>query len=218
MAQIYGPGANLAARTVLISIVAVPVGLAVLGGIIERSGWMTGKDFILEQPVPFSHQHHAGQLGLDCRYCHTSVETSQFAGLPPTETCMTCHSQLWTQSAMLAPVRESLAHLQPLAWQRVYALPDYVYFDHSVHVRNGIGCSSCHGAVDTMPLINQATPMTMSFCLDCHRSPSAKLRPPTEIFDMHWQPPPDQHERGQQLLAQYHIDPRHLTECSVCHR
>jgi cytochrome c peroxidase len=131
---------------------------------------------------------------------------------------MTCHSQLFTNVAMLAPIRQSLAEHKPIHWNRVYRLPDYVYFDHSVHVNNGIGCSTCHGEVQTMPLIRQAVPLTMHWCLDCHRDPTRYLRPKDQIFNMSWSPPPDQAERGKRLLIEYHIDTEHLTDCSRCHR
>jgi hypothetical protein len=159
-----------------------------------------------------------GGLGLDCRYCHTSVEQSPVAGLPPTTTCMTCHSQLYTSAAMLAPVRRSLAEHRPIHWNRVHRLPDYVYFDHSIHIAKGIGCSTCHGDVTQMPLTRQAAPLTMSWCLGCHRNPAPHLRPPSAIFDPHWTTPEDQAERGRKLLAHYLIKTEHLTDCSRCHR
>lgn len=218
MPQIFTPAADTVVRTVLVLAVAVPVMLVGLAYGIARSPYVTGQDVVVTQPVPFSHQHHVGQLGLDCRYCHTGVETSAFAGLPPTETCMTCHSQLWTQAAMLAPVRESLARHRPIAWQRVHRLPDYVYFDHSVHVAKGVGCATCHGAVDRMPLMMQAAPLTMSWCLDCHRNPAPNLRPRSAIFSTEWRPPADRARAGHALLAAYGIDVAHLADCSVCHR
>jgi ferredoxin len=173
---------------------------------------------VVEQPVPFSHQHHVGGLGLDCRYCHTAVEHSSYASVPPTHTCMTCHSQLYTNAQMLAPVRQSLATGVPIHWNRVHRLPDYVYFDHSVHIANGVGCTTCHGQVDDMPLMWQAAPLTMSWCLECHRNPGPKLRPQSEIFSTTWRPPSDAAKAGQALIKAYHIDPQHLTDCTVCHR
>ena len=140
--------------------------------------------------MPFSHQHHVGGLGLDCRYCHAGVETSPVAGLPPTHTCMTCHSQLYTQTAMLAPVRESLANNKPIHWNKVNRLPDYVYFDHSIHIAKGVGCTTCHGDVTSMPLMRQAAPLTMGWCLDCHRDPAPNLRPVADVFDPNWKAPP----------------------------
>jgi hypothetical protein len=172
----------------------------------------------VQQPVPFSHKHHVGDDGIDCRYCHTTVETTAFAGLPPLSTCMSCHSQLYTQQPVLRPVVESWRGGAPLRWNRVHQLPGFVYFDHSIHVNKGVGCSSCHGAVDRMPLTWRTQSLEMKWCLDCHRHPEAVLRQPGQIFDMAWQPPPDQAARGPQLLAQYHIDKPRLIECSVCHR
>ena len=172
-----------------------------------------------DQPVPFSHEHHVGGLGLDCRYCHTSVEKARFAGLPPTETCMTCHSQIWTNAQMLAPVRASLAENKPIRWQRVHKLPGYVYFDHSIHIAKGVGCSTCHGPVHEMKLTRQAAPLTMKWCLDCHRDPAKNLRPRDAVFD----PELDSlrmtsEASGQKLIAAYHIRTDHLTDCSTCHR
>src|SRR4051812_10751932 len=197
---------------------AVPVVAVGLGYTLMKSPYVTNEGLTREQPVLFSHAHHVGGLGLDCRYCHTSVSTARFAGVPPTETCMTCHSQLWTNAPMLAPVRKSLASNTPIHWHRVHVLPDYVYFDHSIHVAKGVGCSTCHGAVDRMPLTRQAAPLTMGWCLDCHRDPEAALRPKDKIFDMDWTPPKDQLAQGRRLMTEYHIDTTHLTDCSKCHR
>ena len=146
--------------------------------------------------MPFSHEHHVRGLGIDCRYCHTSVEKSSFAGIPPTETCMTCHSQIWTDSPMLEPVRTSLRTNTPIRWNRVHDLPDYVYFNHGIHVQKGVGCVSCHGRVDQMPLTWKAEPMTMEWCLSCHRNPEKHLRPREEVFNMDWVPPEDQVDAG----------------------
>jgi hypothetical protein len=131
---------------------------------------------------------------------------------------MTCHSQLYTQTTMLAPVRASLAEHKPIHWNKVHRLPDYVYFDHSIHIAKGVGCTSCHGAVASMPLMRQAAPLTMDWCLDCHRDPAPNLRPLAAVFDPDWKAPPNQREQGQALIASYHIDNKHLTDCSVCHR
>jgi hypothetical protein len=218
MPQIFRPYADTVARALLLAIVIVPflgIGLAYW---ISASSYVTDQSITLDQPVPFSHQHHVGGLGLDCRYCHAGVETSAVAGVPPTHTCMTCHSQLYTQTEILAPVRASLADEQPLHWAKVNKLPDYVYFDHSIHIAKGVGCSTCHGAVDRMPLMRQAAPLTMGWCLDCHRDPAPYLRPAAEVFDPDWTAPADQNGRGKVLLAHNHIDVDHLTDCSVCHR
>ncbi|MBL6458725.1 cytochrome c3 family protein [Belnapia sp. T6] len=179
---------------------------------------VTGQGFTPAQPVPFNHEHHVGELGIECRYCHTSVEQSRFAGLPPTHTCMSCHSQLWTNASVLEPVRRSLAERKPIPWTRVNALPDYVFFDHSIHVAKGVGCTTCHGNVDSMPLMRQAAPLTMGWCLDCHRDPTPHLRPAAEVFAGHWTPPEDQEKRGAALMRHYGIRTEHLSDCSVCHR
>ncbi|NDW03386.1 cytochrome c3 family protein [Jiella pacifica] len=218
MAQIFRQRANLLLPVALVGIAGTIAFAAISAYAYVRSSYYTDVGNYVQQPVPFSHRHHAGELGLDCRYCHTQVEKAAFAGVPPTETCMTCHSQLWTNAEMLAPVRVSLATNTPIHWQRVHDLADYVYFDHSVHVTNGIGCSSCHGDVADMPLIAKAEPLSMSWCLDCHRDPAKNLRPESEIFDTAWQKPADQEEKGATLLKHYGIRPDHLTDCSVCHR
>jgi cytochrome c7-like protein len=218
VAQVFRPAANTIALLVIASLGAAPVLLAGLGYSLMKSPYVTDQSVTREQPVPFSHAHHVGGLGLDCRYCHTSVTTARFAGIPPTETCMTCHSQLWTNAAMLAPVRESLATNTPIHWQRVHVLPDYVYFDHSIHIAKGVGCSTCHGAVDRMPLMRQAAPLTMGWCLDCHRHPEKAIRPLDKVFDMKWTPPKKQLAEGRRLMSEYHIDTAHLTDCTKCHR
>lgn len=218
MPQIFSPASDTVARSVLVAVLIVPLLLVVLAYAVAGSPSVTGQRVVITQPVPFSHEHHAGQLGLDCRYCHTGVEKAAFAGLPPTETCMTCHSQIWTNAAMLAPVRESLATNLPIHWQRVHRLPGYVYFDHSVHAAKGVGCTTCHGAVDQMPLMFQAAPLTMAWCLDCHRDPAKNLRPRSLIFSTDWTPGPDREQEGHKLLAEYGIKVDHLADCSVCHR
>ncbi len=151
--------------------------------------------------MPFSHEHHVGVLGIDCRYCHTSVENSSYAGLPPTKTCMNCHSQIWVGSDMLEPVRDSYRTDASLTWQRVYNLPGFVYFDHSIHVHKGVGCTTCHGRIDEMPFTYQEPSLLMEWCLDCHRNPAPNLRPRGEVFDVKWQPPPDQADRGRKLAG-----------------
>ena len=154
-----------------------------VAAVVVRGGNVTGEGRFVEQPVPFSHQHHTGELGIDCRYCHVGVEKVADAVVPPPHTCMTCHSQLWTNARMLAPVRESLASGTPIAWQRVNRLPDYVYFDHHVHVNNGMPRAACHGDARRMPLTRQATSMTMGWCLDCHRAPEQRIVAPTGQFE-----------------------------------
>ena len=218
MAQRFSPFADTIARTVLVAILLVPFAGIGLGYWVANSNYMTGRTYTLDQPVPFSHEHHVGGLGIDCRYCHTGVTQSTMAGIPPTHTCMTCHSQLYTNTRMLAPVRESLADQRPIHWNKVNRLPEYVYFDHSIHVAKGVGCTTCHGSVDRMPLMRQAAPLTMGWCLDCHRDPAPNLRPEQAIFDPDWSAPSDQRAQGQMLAEHYHINSAHLTDCSVCHR
>jgi hypothetical protein len=183
------------------------------------SSWATAQEEVQMQPVPFSHQHHVGVLGFDCRYCHTSVETSGFAGIPPTKTCMNCHSQIWVGSEMLEPVRESYRTSQPIHWNRVHNLQEFVYFDHSIHVAKGVGCVTCHGRVDQMPLMYKANSLLMQWCLDCHRDPEPNLRPHDQIFSMTWEPTGDRAKLGRELAKEYKIrDARDLTSCSTCHR
>lgn len=218
MSQIFHPSTNALAKvTIFGAILIVGVILALLY-FYYRSPYATQVGVVQPQPVPFSHEHHVSGLGIDCRYCHTAVEDSSFAGVPPTHTCMTCHSQIWVDSPMLEPVRQSYQTGIPLPWARVHDMADFVYFNHAAHVNNGIGCSSCHGDVSNMPLVYKAEPMTMGWCLECHRDPARNLRPQDEIFNMQWQPPPDQNEVGQQLLADYGIEHERLSDCYICHR
>ncbi len=180
-------------------------------GYIKRNGWTS------PQPVPFSHKHHVGGLGLDCRYCHTSVTNSANAGFPPTHTCMTCHSQVWTHAPVLEPVRQSYRLNRPLHWKRIYNLPDFVMFRHDVHVANGVGCEDCHGRIDKQPLTRQAVSLQMHWCLDCHRHPEEYLRPRSEVFTMGWKPPDNREALGRKLVKKYGIDEEILTDCSTCH-
>lgn len=218
MPQIFAPGANTLLRLGIAAVIVVPVLIIGIVWAVIRSDYWTEVGVNREQPVPFSHAHHVSGLGIDCRYCHTGVETSPVAGVPPSETCMTCHSQLWTNAQMLAPVRESLATRTPIRWTRVHDLPGYVYFDHSVHIAKGVGCTTCHGQVDDMALMHKAAPLTMQWCLTCHRAPEQNLRPPDKIYSTDWKPPANQAEQGKKLAAYYHVDGKHLTDCSVCHR
>ncbi len=218
MAQIFSPGADIWLRVAMIAVASVVVGLLLVGGGVVRSDYMTRQNVVREQPVPFSHQHHVAGLGLDCRYCHTSVEQSATAGFPPTHTCMTCHSQIWTDAPVLEPVRQSLATGTPLRWTWVNKLPQFVYFNHSIHVSKGVGCVTCHGQVDTMPLMRRGQPLLMQWCLDCHRNPAPNLRPREAVFDMTWTPPADREAFGKALVERYHIDVGNLTHCYICHR
>jgi hypothetical protein len=183
---------------------------------INRSSYGTQAGVAREQPVPFSHRHHAGELGIDCRYCHSSVESAAYANIPPTQTCMNCHVQIWADSATLAPVRDSYRSGEAIPWIKVYDLPDFVYFNHSIHVYKGIGCVTCHGRIDHMNLTWQAPSLQMEWCLECHRNPERYLRPHEEVFSMDWQPPVDQLTLGARLAAERHVERR--DDCSVCHR
>jgi hypothetical protein len=219
MSQIFHPSANTLCRLTLFGVVVGPVCLLLLTYLLNGSPYQTHVRVIPEQPVPFSHEHHVRGLGIDCRYCHTTVETSTFAGLPPTHTCMTCHSHIWSTSPILEPVRASLALNRPLQWSRVHNLPDFVYFDHSIHVQKGVGCVSCHGRVDQMPMLWKAEPMTMAWCLDCHRHPELHLREQRDVFNMEYAPSDrEQFELGSALLKRKHIEVDRLINCSVCHR
>ncbi|HZZ43541.1 MAG TPA: cytochrome c3 family protein [Tepidisphaeraceae bacterium] len=219
MPRLFHRRMNVIARA---SLLAIPILAATAGGVawhVQTTSYVTSQDITMEQPVPFSHKHHVGELGIDCRYCHTSVTDSSFAGLPPTKTCMTCHSQIWTNAAMLQPVRDSWRTGVPLQWQRVHNLPEYVYFDHSIHVAKGVGCATCHGQVDEMPLMFQAKSLEMSWCLECHRHPEEYLRPREEVFNLHYQSPPDQLKVGRELAERYHVrSAQALTDCYTCHR
>lgn len=240
MAQHFPPGANALARGTIYG------GLVIAGAILWasyawlRSSYATQVDVVRDQPVPFSHDHHVSGLGIDCRYCHTSVETSAFAGMPTTETCMGCHSQIWRDSSLLAPVRESWRTGQPLAWTRVHDLPDFVYFNHSIHLAKGIGCESCHGRVDKMPLMRKAASLHMEWCLDCHEHPELEVRGQSELFAFGRGPaehatsesshrtesttsprgllPAGRTNVDLQLVADYGIVQRQLFDCVICHR
>jgi Cytochrome c7 and related cytochrome c len=219
MPQIFHHSTNLVARMSIYGGVFI---LAALGGAlytVALSPYYTDVNVGREQPVPFSHKHHVGALGIDCRYCHTSVEKSSFAGIPPTQTCMSCHSKIWTNAAMLEPVRASYREDKSIAWTRVNALPDFVYFDHSIHVAKGVGCTTCHGPIAEMPLTWRANTLYMSWCLDCHRAPEKYLRPKSEVFNPDYQSPADQLDLGKRLVTEYKIqNARALTSCSTCHR
>ncbi|MGA3235129.1 MAG: cytochrome c3 family protein [Bryobacteraceae bacterium] len=219
MAQIFHHSANDYARMSIILGVCAIGFIAWAGYELDRGSYETRQDEARDQPVPFSHAHHVGALGLDCRYCHTSVEDSSFANIPPTKTCINCHSQIWNTSPTLEPVRASYRTGDSIQWTRVHDLPDFVYFNHGIHVSKGVGCESCHGRVDKMPLMWKANSLEMSWCLDCHRNPQRVLRPRSEITTMGYVPPGDQEELGAQLMHQYNTpDVRVLTSCSTCHR
>ncbi len=218
MPQVFTKSADGVARFVVWGTLVASMAAAIVGTALLRSHFLTGVGEAMAQPVPFSHKHHVGELGIDCRYCHNGVETSASAGLPATEVCMTCHSQLYTNAAMLAPVRTSLVTGKPLRWQRVNSVPDYVYFNHSIHIAKGVACETCHGAVDDMPLTARAQPLSMEWCLDCHRNPEPNLRPPGDVFVLHWKAPDDIAAIRKQLVSMLGIHSDTMTDCYVCHR
>jgi hypothetical protein len=212
MAQIFHRSTNTLSK---VSIFGAVFFLAGAGGVVSlllRSGFYTNIHVARQQPVPFSHKHHVGGIGIDCRFCHTSVETSSFAGIPPTKTCMGCHSQIWADSPTLEPVRASFRTDQSIVWTRVHKVGDFVYFNHSIHVNKGIGCAECHGRVDQMPLMARANTLLMEWCLDCHKHPEDHVRPKSEVFNMAYQKKPEDRE----LVKTYKI--QKLTDCSTCHR
>jgi len=219
MAQIFHRSTNLIARFSLFSGIFL-LGLAVTGVLgLARSPYFTRQNISYSQPLQFSHKHHVGDDGIDCRYCHTSVETSATAGIPPTKTCMTCHSVLFNNVGYLEPIRESYRTDTSIAWVRVHRLADYVYFNHSIHISKGVGCSTCHGRVDQMPLVFQANTLLMEWCLDCHRNTERVLRPLDKIYDMTWRPPANQAEIGKKYHDERNIrSTTQLTRCSTCHR
>jgi hypothetical protein len=219
MSQVFPKSANPWSKASLIFLIflVVLVGWTILT--LQRSDFVTTANEYIEQPVQFSHQHHAGGIGIECRYCHTSVEVSPSAGLPPTKTCINCHSQIWNTAPYLEPVRASYRDNTPLNWIRVHDLPDFVYFNHSIHIRKGVGCETCHGRVDRMPLIRQVQSLQMEWCLDCHRDPSRFVRPLDAITTMGYQPATAQSELGPRLVRDYKIaGVEELTSCSICHR
>ncbi|MGI8555544.1 MAG: cytochrome c3 family protein [Pyrinomonadaceae bacterium] len=219
MAQLFHRSANNIAKISLVAAV-IMAGVAFLVYMqVARSSYLTGRYLERQQPVQFSHKHHVGDDGIDCRYCHTAVETSSSAGIPPTQTCMNCHSQIWSDSPYLEPVRASYRDNKPLEWQRVHDLPGFVYFNHSIHVSKGVGCSSCHGDVASMPAIYQENTLQMEWCLSCHRAPEKFLRPKSEITNTKWDVNELTDEQRMQLKADYHIRSKEMmTSCSTCHR
>jgi hypothetical protein len=219
MSQIFHRSTNTFSRIVIFGAVFILAFLTWVFTVLDRSAYSTRASQVREQPIPFSHAHHVGGLGIDCRYCHTTVETSSFANVPPTKTCMNCHTQIWLTSPTLEPVRASFRDDKSISWTRVHDLPDFVYFNHSIHVNKGVGCETCHGRVDKMPLMAQANPLLMEWCLNCHRNTEKFIRPRSEITTMGYQPSEDQEIMGRRLQKEYNInDVRLLTSCSTCHR
>ncbi len=216
MPQIFRRSANTLSKLSLAGLLITVAGLIFMAILLARSSYVTRAQEYVEQPVQFSHRHHVKDDGIDCRYCHTSVETSAFAGIPPTKTCMNCHSQIWSQAPILEPVRASFREDQPLQWVRVHDLPDFVYFNHSIHVKKGVGCETCHGRIDEMPLTLQQNTLHMDCCLNCHRNPENYVRPRSEIYTMGYTPSVPQSVLGPQLIKEYGV--RANTSCSTCHR
>src|SRR5437660_2611484 len=230
--QIFHRSTNTISRATIFGAVFVIAALFWAMAEIQRSPYVTYSGVVKPQPVAFSHQHHVAGLGIDCRYCHTSVETSSFAGIPPTKTCMNCHSQIWTNAALLEPVRESFRSGKSLVWNRVNDLPDFVYFDHSIHINKGVGCNTCHGPVDRMPLMYNYASLQMEWCIECHRAPEKNLRPREQVFNMRYLQPTkdlpvvadgqtftDQLSLGKHLVKEYKLrSVMDITSCSTCHR
>lgn len=214
MAQVFTPGAVLVLKLAFIGVIGALAAGAFAAYRHYQGPYTRGE--APPQPIPFSHKHHVGDDGIDCRYCHAGVETASFAGLPSTHVCMTCHSQLFTDAPVLAPLHASAASGQPLHWTRVHDLPDFVYFDHSIHVTKGVGCIECHGAVDRMPLTRREAPLEMQWCLACHRDPQPHLRPPQTVFEM--RPTPEVRAAHPRLALAKVASTRRLTDCSTCHR
>ena len=216
MAQLFRPRSNTIAKVSIAAVVLLASATLSVAYMMDRGGWITSVRSAPEQPIPFSHKHHVKDDGIDCRYCHTSVESSHFAGLPATEICMTCHSQIWNSATATQPIRDSWASGKSIAWTRVHNLPDFVYFNHSIHINKGIGCSTCHGDVSEMPLIYKVNTLNMNWCINCHRDPAKFIRPRSEVFNVTYQYPDNQDELGAQLVKEYHV--QSLTDCTTCHR
>jgi len=216
MAQIFHRSTDTLSKLSIFGAAFLAAGTLWLVLAINRSPYVTRALEAREQPVPFSHAHHVGGIGIECRYCHTGVDRGAFAGIPPTRTCMNCHSQIWGQSPALEPVRASLRTGESLAWNRVHDLPGFAYFNHSAHVNRGVGCTTCHGRIDRMPLVWQHASLQMEWCLDCHRQPERYLRPLGEVYNPAYEPPADQLALGARLVQEHRIQPR--TDCSTCHR
>ena len=216
MSALFPRWTNTAARATGAALLASPaVGFALLV-LWNRTPFVTGQFTPLEQPVQFDHRHHVGDEGIDCRYCHTSVETSPSAGLPSTAVCMSCHAQIWNKSPKLEPIREAYFSGKPVVWSRVHNLPDFVYFNHAIHVGKGVACATCHGRVDRMAAVEQVEPLTMQWCLACHRDPHLHLRPKDQVTQMAWEPPADPEAAGQALAQRNDVHTR--VSCTTCHR
>jgi cytochrome c7-like protein len=216
MPQIFRRSANTLSKVSIFGLLSLVGGLILLAIVVARSSYVTRQQVFVEQPLQFSHMHHVTDDGIDCRYCHTSVETSSFAGIPPTKTCMNCHSVLFANASFLEPVRASFRDNKPLHWVRVHDLPDFVYFNHSIHIKKGVGCETCHGRIDQMPLTYQQNSLLMEWCINCHKNPQDYVRPRSEITTMGYRPARPQSELGPELVKEYAINPP--LNCSTCHR
>ncbi len=215
MAQIFPEWANRIPKAVPVVLLFIGAGAAAFIWYFG-SPWHTDVGYMPEQPVPYSHALHAGDLELDCRYCHTGVEVSAVAMVPPTQTCMNCHQLIKPSSEKLAPIRVSWETKRPMEWIKVHKVPDYAYFDHSAHIRAGVGCESCHGDVASMEVVKQTQPLSMGWCLACHKNPDPHLRPSDKITAMNWTPPADQAEFAARARNELRLDPP--ITCSGCHR
>lgn len=218
MAQVFKPSADVWLRAILVTAALTVVSIVVGGWVYLHSDWLTDVGEPPWQPVPFSHRHHAGELEIDCRYCHYTVEQSAQATLPTAETCMTCHSKVWTEADMLRPVREAYAEGRPLVWNRVVDVPDFVYFNHAIHVDKGVGCTTCHGPIQEMALTYESHSYSMAWCLDCHRDPAPYVRPRDALTDLRWKPTEDQIAVNRRRLHAEGVTPETMTDCYTCHR
>jgi hypothetical protein len=216
MNLLFRPKHNTLAQISLFLVAAGAVGVP--GGLMlyARTPYARQMQEPIEQPIQFDHRHHTRDEGIDCRYCHNTVDKSPSASIPPTQLCLNCHSQIWNKSPMLEKVRESFFQNKPIEWRRVNKVGEFAYFNHAIHVNKGVGCVSCHGRVDQMPAVEKAEPLTMGFCLDCHRHPEERLRPISEVTNMDWKPEGDQKELGQRLIVENDVHTR--TSCTTCHR
>ena len=220
MAQLFHRGANNIAKASLVMAVLLGIVAFFIYSLFVRSSYMTGRYVEKQQPVQFSHRHHVGDDGIDCRYCHTTVETSASAGVPPTQTCMNCHNELFSDQPYLEVVRESFKDNKPIEWERVHDLPGFAYFDHSIHIAKGVGCASCHGDVANMAAVYQENTLQMEWCLSCHRDPAPNIRPESEIFNTSWNPKditPEQQKEVDKKIKNLRSKEL-LTSCSTCHR
>jgi hypothetical protein len=216
MAATFPPWANTATRVALAGLFTAGAALVIAPMIYVRMPSRRGQFDPVDQPVEFDHRHHAGDAAIECLYCHSTAERAATAGIPSADVCMGCHSQVWNRSLQLEPVRRAYFSGAPIPWNRVHDVPDFTFFDHSAHVTHGVGCVTCHGRVDQMARVHQVAPLTMGWCLDCHREPEKYLQPPETVTRMEWKPDEDQEKLGMRLSHELGV--RRLTHCSACHR